>query len=383
MNVVLKGIVLLASLAVLSGCWDRIEIEERGFVVGTAIDLTDSGAFELTCQYVIPSAMQEKTPEAKSSGNTYQNITSEGETLFRAARKMANKSSRPPYMEHNKLIIVSERLANEGRIEEALDLFIRDHEMRRGSKVLVARGKARQLLSIRPQIERLPAEYINSASENPDKSETITPPTIVGQLHRFLLEEHSYAIPTIKAIDNKVDVSGAAVFHGRDNKLSGFLDGVETSGRNFFKGTVKAGVIDVRYEGEPIVFEIKGLSRKIRADVSDPERPVFHVEISIDGNVGESHSKADLLDPRVIAGIEREVNGRVRDIIDNVLSKVQKEYCSDIIGLGDHLKESHYRTWEKIKNDWEDGKRIFGRSEVNLLVQSQIRLVGAIDRAQE
>ncbi|XID91282.1 Ger(x)C family spore germination protein [Paenibacillaceae bacterium WGS1546] len=382
MNVKLRGIAALTALAVLCGCWDRIEIEERGFVVGTAIDLTESGAFELTFQFAIPGAMLEKTPEAQSSDQTYQNVSAEGETLFRAARKMANKSSRVPYMEHNKLIIVSEKLAREGRIEEALDLFIRDHEMRRSSKVLVAKGQAKKLLTIRPRIERLPVEYINATSENPDKSETITPPAIVGHLHRNLLEEHSYAIPVISAMDNKASVSGAAVFHGPTNKLKGFLSGIETSGGNFFNGTIRAGVVEIEYEGEPIVFEIKDVNRRLRADVADPEHPVFDVEISAEGNVGESYSKADLLNPSVIAEIERKVNERVRDVMESTLDKVQREYRSDVLGFGDHLRENHYRTWETVKDDWEEGKQIFSRCNVNIRVRSKIRIVGAIDRAK-
>lgn len=378
-----KGLCWFVALAILTGCWDRVEIEDRGFVVGTAIDAAaDPDTFLLTFQFVVPNAMQGKSPaEGKGGGNSYQNISAEGRTLFKAARKMSNETSRSPYLEHNKIIIVSERLARAGKLEEVLDLFIRDPEMRRAAKVMISVGEAKKLLSIKPAIEKLPVQYINSTSENPDKSDSITPPTNIGDVHRFLLEEHSYAIPKISSIDHKVSVSGAAVF-GRDNRLRGFLNEEQTSGRNFFRGTIRAGALEVLIDDDLVVFEVKRSGRRISADVSDGERPVFNLDVSVEGNVGESYSKVDLLDSRIISSIEDKVGKKVESIMEDVLSKSQTEYRADILGLGEYLYENHYRTWEAIRDNWDQGQHIFSRSRVNIDVNVKLRIIGAIDNNQ-
>ncbi len=60
----LKRLCLLPAVLVvipLAGCWDRVEIEDRGFVVGAALDLPDEGTEEnkikLTNQFVVPSGL--------------------------------------------------------------------------------------------------------------------------------------------------------------------------------------------------------------------------------------------------------------------------------------------------------------------------------------
>lgn len=123
----------------MAGCWDRVEIEERGFVVGIAIDnaqdqqgqtadLSDQAEslrkvrYVVTYQFVNPEGMQGggkssggKGPgNGESSGQPMFNISTEGKTLLEASRDMVTKASRTPYIEHLKMIIISERIAKEG-----------------------------------------------------------------------------------------------------------------------------------------------------------------------------------------------------------------------------------------------------------------------------
>jgi len=379
-----KRISALAMLLFLTGCWDRIEIEERGFVVGTAIDAGDSGDYLLTFQFAVPAAMQATTDSSSGSGQggkSYHNVSVEGRTLFKATRRMSDEVSRPPYLEHNKIIIISERVARAGKVEEVLDLFIRDPEMRRAARVMVAVGEAREMLDAKPLFEKLPVEYINSTSENPDKSESILPPTNIGQLHRYLLEEHSYSIPKVTKQNGMVKLNGAAVFNV-DNRLKGFLNAEETSGRNFFSGTLKAGALELLIDDKPVVFEVKKANRKIRANVTDRENPVFDVDVAIEGNVGESYTKANVLESRMISAIEEKAAEKVKSIMNGALVKAQRDYKSDILGFSDNLNENHYHVWKALKNDWDKGKCLFSRARVNIHVKAKLRIIGAIEKAK-
>ena len=382
MGAILRVAVAAAALIAIVGCWDRVEIEDRGFVVGSAIDEGENGMYELTFQYIVPSAMQGKSAgSGHPTDASFQNVSASATTLFKAARKMSNETSRPPYLEQNKVILVSDRLARSGKFQEALDLFIRDSEMRRAAKVLIAVGEAKKLLDIKPPIETLPAQYINSTSENPDKSESIVPPTTMGHVHRFLLEDHSFTIPRIVQTDSKVSLSGAAVF-GSDKRMKGYLNGEETSGKNYFSGTIKAGAVEIELDGKPLLFEVKSASRKIRADVSNPESPAFTINVNVEGNVGETYTDADLLDPKVIREIEDRVGNRIKEIMYAVLEKLQKQYKADAIGLSDHLNENHYRAWKKIASNWDRGEHLFSSCRVVVNVDTRLRIIGAIERIQ-
>lgn len=54
-----------------------------------------------------------------------------------------------------------------------------------------------------------------------------------------------------------------------------------------------------------MAYEIKGLRRTIHADVSNPEHIRFRIRLDMEGNVGESQERIDLLNPSQLAEIEK------------------------------------------------------------------------------
>ncbi|GJM81154.1 hypothetical protein HMSSN139_36500 [Paenibacillus sp. HMSSN-139] len=178
-----RGWLLALSLAVFTtGCWDRVEIEERGFVVGAGIDLAEEeeaekGRYMLTFQFVIPGGLQAKEGGSKNGKSaTFFNLSSSANTMFTAARDMSFLTSRSPYLQHLRMILISEEMAASGDLANALDLFLRDHEMRRATKIMVTEGEARKLLETNPKNEKLPVMYFESTALNPTKSSRIYPP---------------------------------------------------------------------------------------------------------------------------------------------------------------------------------------------------------------
>lgn len=170
----------------LTGCWDRVEIEERGFVVGAGIDLAEDeeaekGQYRLTFQFVIPGGLQAKEGGGKGARDAaYFNLSSSANTMFTAARDMSFLTSRSPYLQHLRMILISEELAEKGELANSLDLFLRDHEMRRATKIMVTEGEARQLLDTNPKNEKLPVMYFESTALNPTKSSRIYPRRLSG-----------------------------------------------------------------------------------------------------------------------------------------------------------------------------------------------------------
>jgi len=116
--------------------------------------------------------------------------------------------------------------------------------------------------------------------------------------------------------------------------------------------------------------------------VSDSKAPEFTVNVNVEGNIGESYSEIDLLDPQVIREVEHGVDEKIQALMYGVLDKLQKQYKADAIGLSDYLNENHYRTWQKIKNDWDRGEQLFSKCRVMVKVNTKMRIIGAIDRVR-
>jgi spore germination protein len=376
-------LIVLSLVVFTTGCWDRVEIEERGFVVGAGIDLSheeeaEKGQFTLTFQFVIPAGLQSKEGGGKngSKNAAFFNLSSSASTMFAAARNMSYMTSRSPYLQHLRLILISQDLAASGELATTLDLFLRDHEMRRATKIMVTEGEARNLLDMHPKNEKLPAMYFESASLNPTKSSRIYPPTNIGDVQAYILSKSSFVLPKMRKRNEEVVVSGAALFDG-SQKLKGFLNDDETSGLNILRGTAQDGVLEFRLNGHFMAYEIKGLRRTIQADVSHPERIRFNLQLDMEGNIGETQEPIELLDPGQLAEIEERIAKQLTQLTSRTLQKVQQEYGVDVLGLREYLARNHHGVWESIKDDWEQGEQLFTRSEISVDVRTKVRIVGS------
>ncbi|MDU0328996.1 MULTISPECIES: Ger(x)C family spore germination protein [Paenibacillus] len=367
----------------LTGCWDRVEIEDRGFVVGAGIDLADeeeaqNGQFILTYQFVIPGGLQAREGDSKngSSSKAYFNLSTNANTMFAAARKMSYQTSRSPYLQHMRMILISRKLSESGELASVLDLFLRDHEMRRATKIMVTEGDAREVLATNPKNEKLPVMFFESTSLNPTKSSSIYPPTNIGEVQAYILSKSSFALPIIRKLGNEVSVSGTALFDNAQ-KLKGLLNEEETSGLNILRGTAQDGVLEIHVNDEYMAYEIKGLRQSIQADVSDPEHIRFTIHLELEGNVGETQERLDLLSAHQLAELEEKTEQEVIRITNGTLTKLQQEFRVDVLDLGDELNRRHHALWQSIKDDWEQGERYFSRCDIEVKVRAKIRIVGS------
>jgi spore germination protein len=128
---------------------------------------------------------------------------------------------------------------------------------------------------------------------------------------------------------------------------------------------------------EYIAYEIKGLRQTIQADVSDPEHIRFTIHLELEGNVGETQERLDLLSAHQLAELEEKTEQKVIRLTNGTLTKLQQEYGLDVIGLGKELDRRHHALWQSIKDDWEQGERYFSRCDIEVKVRAKIRIVGS------
>lgn len=391
----------------VAGCWDRVEIEQRGFVVGIAIDQekgrqqsrgSGSGVqagsagnerYVLTYQIVNPEAMQNggKPPGGKSMGSgggkPMLNVTSEGKTLLEATREMVTRTSRTPYIEHLKMIVISERLAKEGNLGSVLDLYLRDNEARRGTKIFVSQGNPKEALEVDPQNEKLPVLFIDSIAGNVRKNGKMLRQARIGDVHEMLLTNESFAVPRMIVHNKQVELTGAAVIHGYMNRMVGFLDDQETEALNYLTERMKSDVIDVQTKKGLISFESKHLKRKVTASAKNPDSIAFTISIRADGVIGESFADYDYKKQEVIAEVERKAAEQIESRCRQLIDKLQRQYKADVLGLGKHLHYYHPKAWNQVKNDWDYGETLFSKCKIEVKATVTIRDFGAIHKAQK
>src|SRR5690606_18230918 len=101
----------LISVLLLSGCWDMVNIEERGFIVAMAVDLVednenanDHNRLLLTSQIAVPPNLGTPSNSGSGGGKGYMNLSATGESMYEIAQDVANQTNKIPFFEHVKQI---------------------------------------------------------------------------------------------------------------------------------------------------------------------------------------------------------------------------------------------------------------------------------------
>lgn len=163
----MKGFILLFPLMiVLTGCWDKKEVEERTYVVAIGLDLPKGididkeQALDVTFQFSNPKLnIKGASPGEASERKDIISLTAPD---FVTARNMANSFvTREISFSHNKVLIVSEELAQKKIFYRLLSTAIKDREMRRETNIIVTDGKAAEFLSKnKPELMVRPHRYL-------------------------------------------------------------------------------------------------------------------------------------------------------------------------------------------------------------------------------
>lgn len=386
-------LLLILFPALLSACWDRVEIDQRGFVAGVAIDKEpqkeessqkQGNASELigTYQMLIPSGLRSGGKEGGSPGSAYFNMSVTERSIMALTARMAAKTSRTPYFEHLQVIIISNEAVKEGSSDFAdiLDFFLRNNEMRRDINVLIADGDAKRLLSVSSMNESYPAAYIDSVINNYKKTSYMRPESRIGYVHQQILKNVSFTIQKITGYDNGISLTGAALFDS-NHRFVGFLSGPETGGLNFLKGDVKGGVVETSMGDDIIDFDIERATRKIKAKRENGNFK-FTIEIETEGTIGKSIRRLDVTKRSAIQKMEKLFAKEIVKLSEKTIATLQNKYKKDAIGLGLYLYQNKLMSWKEVSENWEDGKQLFNDAKIEVKAEVNIRRLGNINQSE-
>lgn len=364
--------ILILSLLLTSGCWDRRELNERGFVAGFALDKGKmSNQIMATAQVIDPSQVA-SGKNSKAGGKPFFLISSEGPTVFYVIRHLNQFSSRKLTYDHNQLFIFGEDLAVQG-IKRYLDFFMRDTEIRKNNLVMVAEGKGADILTVPTPLSPIPALYIDKLIKEDiiSNSETMATPFI--DFSQRVMSHSTAPLASLISIrtsgtEKKLHVSGIAVFN-RELKMVGKLNGTETRGLLWVLGKIRSGIVLIK-PGECnhlYSLEITEASSKIipRMEKGNPQ---ITIKIAVTSNLGEAGCPDDLLNPAIWDTMKKQQNQAIRREILLALKQAQA-LNADIFGFGDAFYKKYPAQWRQIGPHWQE---IFPALKVDIVVESKI-----------
>lgn len=354
----------------LSGCWDYNEIDELAIAVGLAIDKKENGDYIITSEVINP---KEAGREAKLEPVVFQ---AEGKSLFDAIRNTISLSGKKLYWTHAKVIIVSEEIAREGLLP-VLDWVHRDGEMRAVMWLMVARNsKAGDILKTKARLNSTIAFQLNDIFKSA-KNETSYADIPLWAFIEILAEEGISPILATAQVreseEEKIpEVHGIALFKG--DKMIDWLDEEDSRTYSWLMENKKDGLLVIKDKKEnkegKIIYEVLDSSLKITPVVKDKQLQI-RIEIKPTMNIGELNKTSPQFNTdEALAKLEEDINQYLEKQLKELITKLQRETRSDVIGFGQIIKEDKPELWKKIKDDWEKG---YTEIPVSVQVRSSIR----------
>lgn len=381
---------LTAAVLLLAGCWDRKEIEDVGFVVALGLDKGESKQVAITVQVAIPRNISVAAGAGGGGGGGGGDRPvvlvqrSEGDTVSEALREMEQSINRRLSFVHANVVLFGRELA-EADITPHLGLLTRFRQFRRGAMVLMADGTAEEILSKRPIMEANPATFLEDLTRRAWER-TARAPRI--DLHRFLMGVESYAQESVMPIVHPITagpglnaktlekeyLSGTAIF--QNGRLVGELGPDETEMFLILKREARAFLETIPLpgvEGKKVAVELTIERANIDMQITGG-RPSFRITVITEGDLRESQAPAPgMVTPEGLQDLEARLSRQLTGRAAALIKKLQKEYRTDIIGLG-NLVRMRFLEWpDWVAYDWPAR---FPDVPVQVSVKAIIRRVG-------
>lgn len=382
----MKGILLLLSICVsilfLSGCWDRVEVNDLAIVTATAIDKSGDNQIELSIQIFIPKALGSGGGEAGGSGGGKMTmaISQTGKNMADALSKLQGKLPREIFWGQCKVFIFGEALAKQG-IQKQMDFLLRHPEPRGRAYLYVSEGKAKETLEMVPNLERYSAEVLREIS-NYRVGMQITIQDVDEMLTGIA---QAAALPYVKIKTQQpsegkpikyVHIDGTAVFH--KDQMVGTLTEAETRGVLWLRDEIKGYTVSVEIEGEEGLVSLNPVSARVDLipQIHDKKWKMT-VNVATEGAIIQNETNLDFSDPKLLKKVESAYQKSIEKRIQEVLNQIQHELHADIVNFSREFYRKYPKEWKENKNRWDE---VFSEVEVTINIEAHIRREGYINK---
>lgn len=400
------AIVMTLLTLLLTGCWDRAEVEDQAYIVMVGLDREPPSTYIVTAMVAI---VQELGGGSMQSPVVMERPRLAAELLTARARTMAEAiqilnggMTRRLDVRHLRAVVVGEELGRAG-LEPLVMELLRSSLARTSGIFLQARGSAHTVLrAMRPLAEINPSRMAEGLTLQA-KQMHLGPPVL---LHHFLnrlagggadaylpviavnsgiAEGREIPGPTSSSTalpgalprtgGNPVEVVGAAVY--RKDRLVGLLNVDETQMLLALRG--KMGKASVTLP-DPLLSDLAITMRfhqenfpKYQATWS-AGRPHVDVHLLFEGEVLAIPSEVDYATPQAKKELEQAAAAYATQTSQAMLAKL-KQWRADPIGFG-QLYRGRFGTWQA----WHafDWPRHVGELEVKVSAEMRVRRYGLI-----
>ncbi|MFF2479872.1 Ger(x)C family spore germination protein [Paenibacillus sp. NPDC058071] len=355
-----KLTLLLILLLSTTGCWTKVELDDRVFVNGLFVDVGEEpGTVKVSISSPLTNRLQSGQLSGGASGNDkpYSLISKQSTSISKAIEYMQKDLPRKLGFTEIRVIVISERYGKQG-ISDLLEWVKRDPDVPIGAYLLVASDKLEETVRLTPIFEQMPtAVLINFARQGYMLNTTISDCLFAdsaGMGFAVTLLKNSI-IPSSSSSDkneNWTGIKGAALF--QQSKLKGILPYEEAKAIAWANGTLKSPIYSIQWGHKKNSADLEFSYAKGKTSFKMTEEgPVFTIHlkgrVSILANKNESHRFGKDISEMMMKQLEKKV------IEETEKSMAYSQQIGvDVLQLGFLLEWNRPQYWQQVKERWPE-----------------------------
>lgn len=386
-----KAIIGLSiSMLILSGCWDRRELNDRAIWLATGWDVAEDGNIEISGQIMIPANLQTQSGGGGGGGGAglgFFTISAKGRNISDALQSMQEKLPREAFFGQRRVTFFGEEFAKQG-LKKEIDVNSRIPGISlRGDIFVVKDGTAKEILTKANPLEKSPAlTSIKEHRQSGGRGDT--------SYVNFLIASNRDGIrPSIPIIDVTSSLEGAK--SGKDNspnpevlrlagvgvfdrnlKMLGALNTEENRDLLWVMGFLKKMIISISQQddnGSNASIQLTKISSKIEPMFTRNNEVRFTVSLKGEGRLEENNSGLDLTDAKNLRLLEKKFEAEAQKRVQSTITRVQEEYGMDIFGFGETVHRNNPTKWKSLKSHWDE---TFPETEIIVKANVKIKQIG-------
>ncbi|WP_435164817.1 Ger(x)C family spore germination protein [Paenibacillus glycanilyticus] len=369
------SVICLAVLLLLTGCWDRREINDVAFVLAGGAD-KEGDLIRISVLIPLTGNMGNTGGGGGSGGQKSFTIKTEtGKTVSEAVSKLQYRLPRHLFFGHRRVIIIGEELARTEGIETVIDAITRTPEKRLSTFIAVSEGKAIDLLNANTRIERFSAESIREQLQ----SETTARINLKEAVCKLITVGEDVFLPYVQKVKTNIKGQGSedirsegfVLFH--DGKMTGKLEGASAIGFRLLNQSVRDYDETLHLDGNYLTVTINHAIISIKPIVKNGELS-YRIHSKVKASISEDKNQErnyDYSEQR--KRIEQSIAQNIVHNINLALKEMQQNN-SDAIGFGLKAYLAYPQIWTKTyRKDWDE---IFPKIKFEVAAEANLFRLG-------
>ncbi len=339
-----KLLIIVISLMLLTGCWDRHELDELLIPYVIEIDISEDNPHLVSVAITSPSIEETKEP--------FIRMTDQGISIQNALYNLQTKLYRRMGLGHVQVILIGEETAKAG-IAVFLDTFTRDADVRGGLRMAVVKGKASDFIN-NADVKQHPylGIFLSGVLEGM-KRDNISEDTTLPDFYRFLLadgREPTLPYLTLSPDRQQIIARQTAVF--LDDRMVGILNRNQSKAFMTLKGSIGNQRIAVEFPRKsPGGFHYAAVleERRNRVKVTpviDGDIVNFKVDVDMIMEIIEYTPSEATVIPSRLAQLKHAFEKEYKEWMEKVISQLQG-YKADAVGFGEYVRVKYPRFFDK------------------------------------